>query len=293
MLSQTHIAGITVELEQARNSATAIFGIREMAHATIEEQNAARRLLGRNAIILLTSLKGPIELKALAEGLAMVEDVQDGQVLTNTRLKERLSNFTTIIESCAVLIKSTPVSNIDMIVPMDSAQYIKSLHSRLSKKEDRKHIVLALLNYLLLPEFASGACRDSSELKTRLDQFPFYRYAARFWAQHVRDMAAQEIRITYEVVSPLVKDLLQMKSPTQGKLAAALQICDLTETELLRYGETANAIALPISVCSSVSRLQVASRYGFSWVVSSILDFQPESVHDRDARGMSTLQQSQ
>ena len=166
-MGRTDIASIRAELAKVRKAPTAVLAITEMARDMIEEQSPAQKSIGKYAILLLTYLKTPITLESLAEALAMVEDKANGQVSSHAQLKERLPGFDTIVESCVGLITVTPGSNEVTLVRLEPAQSVESLWSQLFQGEGQKYVVLALLNYLLLPDFAGGACSSSNDLKNR------------------------------------------------------------------------------------------------------------------------------
>ena len=71
------------------------------------------------------------------------------------------------------------------LVHYTAQEYLSRKSSVLFSKADAM-IVSICLTYLCFEDFKSGPCNSDNDLQIRLEQYPLLRYAAQYWAQHVR-----------------------------------------------------------------------------------------------------------
>ena len=279
IVEQTHIAGMIAELQKAP---TAVSGITPLAFLMVEEQSPARRTLGKNTLLLLSSLKRLVTFECLAEALAVVEDNSNEQTLDSQQIKNRQPWLSVVVESCIGLVTVAPDNKIVTIVHSNIGRSTRSLWMEHFNEQDRVRVVLALLTYLLLPEFSTGPCNSSIELRDRLQQFSFYAYTARFWAAHIHEVESR----------PAIDSLARRFLESDRKLAAAVQISDLAESDVRRLCQLQTPENLDASIYERISPLQMACRFGLTRNVWSILSTGCKSINDGDINGVTPLHEA-
>jgi len=103
---------------------------------------------------------------------------------------------------------------LDFIHPTAKA-YLRRVHPTLCTPEVGAELLDNCVRYLARPEFSEGPCSSQEELTRRLELFPFYSYAARYWGHHALRPSVASLGVTHSTRSFL-------KCP--GQVAAAGQI---------------------------------------------------------------------
>jgi Ankyrin repeats (3 copies) len=157
--------------------------------------------LAKKVLFWIVYAKRPLTTEELRHALA----VEPG---TCSLDKMNLYPVKDIVSSCAGLI--TINSNIVRLVHYTTQEYFQRRGLKIFEDVQRDIIATNCLTYLSYDEFAES-CRTNSDLESRFQQTPFFKYAARNWAYHMQD--------TQHIVRDLALKLLM----DDGKVSASSQ----------------------------------------------------------------------
>jgi hypothetical protein len=95
-----------------------------------------------------------------------------------------------IIASCGGFIKITRIPAIECsLMHPSAAKYLRRIISQ--RIPDADHLVAeSCLNYLSNDAFDEGHCKTDQDLKSRMQDYPFFEYAAQQWPNHLRRIDA-------------------------------------------------------------------------------------------------------
>ena len=135
------------------------------------------------------------------EPLSMVEfqyacTIEDGDRQLE---KEDLVDIDEIISCCAGLVVRDQETNVIRFVHYTTKEYLDRTWQTWLPDAQRR-TTRTCVTYLLFDAFKSGDVASSrpADLKERLRQHSFYRYAARNWGHHAREFAAGKEKLTRE-----------------------------------------------------------------------------------------------
>jgi hypothetical protein len=97
---------------------------------------------------------------------------------------------------CAGLITIDEESNIIRLVHYTTKEYLDRTWERWFPKA-HKDITKICVTYLSFTVFADGQCQTDEEFERRLEQHPFYSYAANNWGHHARAVPASTEVLTF------------------------------------------------------------------------------------------------
>ncbi|CAN9253428.1 unnamed protein product [Alternaria alternata] len=119
-------------------------------------------------------------------------------------------------------------------------------------------------------EFKSGPCRSDRLLEERLTRYPFYRYACRYWAQHVLPLKDKN------------KDLLFRFLENDQSVAAAYQVYLVTQ-EMPRG--TGSSQAAP----QGITGMHLVAHFGLHVILDELIKRRVDDVAAKDSNGHTPL----
>jgi hypothetical protein len=174
---------------------------------------------------------------------------------------ESLANF------CAGLVAVDPKSGTVRPVHSTVEKYVRDHATEIFSGVEAE-IPRACLAYLSFDSFSDGCCSFDKGLEHRLEQFPFFQYAAEYWGAHVREK--------YEFsLKDLVLDFLGQAS----KLGSAVQAMHLPGHRAPKYSQ---------NFPKGVTALHVASSFGLKLIVRMQLE-KGADIHMQDYNGWTAL----
>ncbi|EXK75970.1 hypothetical protein FOQG_19268 [Fusarium oxysporum f. sp. raphani 54005] len=146
------------------------------------------KVLARESLFILSAALRPLTMVELAEAVVL----EDGD--THIDEESRLSEPRVLLEICQGLIDYDKTTNRVTLAHSSVRSYLTS--SRLGDSdagrfsydllaEIHKGIAIKCLTYLLLDHFRNGCCPDE-EFEKKHKDYPFLRYASRYWPLHAR-----------------------------------------------------------------------------------------------------------
>ena len=144
----------------------------------IENQERGTRELAKKVLFWIVYAKRPLNTEELRHALAVEPDIR--------RLdKTNLCPVKDIVSSCAELV--TVDSNIIRLVHYTTQEYFQRCGLKSFEDIVQKNIIAtSCLTYLSYDLFADGHL-TRTDLKSRLQENAFFKYAAQNWAYHVQD----------------------------------------------------------------------------------------------------------
>lgn len=119
-------------------------------------------------------------------------------------------------------------------------------------------------------EFKSGPCRSDRLLEERLTRYPFYRYACRYWAQHVLPLKDKN------------KDLLCRFLENDQSVAAAYQVYLVTQ-EMPRG--TGSSQVAP----QGITGMHLVAHFGLHVILDELIKRRVDDVAAKDSNGHTPL----
>jgi hypothetical protein len=99
---------------------------------------------------------------------------------------EALSEENILVSVCAGLVTVDQESNIMRLVHYTTQEYFERIQMERFPYA-QTDIAKCCLTYISFDAFAESYCRGEKELKSRLQLYPFLRYAAQYWGDHARE----------------------------------------------------------------------------------------------------------
>ncbi|CAN9471714.1 unnamed protein product [Alternaria alternata] len=119
-------------------------------------------------------------------------------------------------------------------------------------------------------EFKSGPCRSDRSLEERLTRHPFYRYACKYWAQHVLPLKDKN------------KDLLWRFLENDQSVAAAYQVYLITQ-EMPRG--TGSSQVAP----QGITGMHLVAHFGLHEILGELIERRVDDVTAKDSNGHTPL----
>ena len=119
-------------------------------------------------------------------------------------------------------------------------------------------------------EFKSGPCRNDKFLEERLTRYPFYRYACKYWAQHVLPLEDKN------------KDLLWRFLENDQSVAAAYQVYLVTQ-EMPRG--TGSSQVAP----QGITGMHLVAHFGLHEILGELIERRVNDVAAKDSNGHTPL----
>jgi Ankyrin repeats (3 copies) len=180
----------------------------------IAHQEPGFRELAWRVLLWIACAKRPLTILEIRHALA----VEKG----DSRLdKDNLPDIRDMIPACAGIVSVDEKSNIIRLVHYTAQEYLQTHLFLLNPQRDplvhncqrgsidiadaqgiiAMTIATSCLTYLSFSIFANGYCWTDNMLKIRLRQNPFYDYAARNWASHIRDIQKSVLDLALEFLT--------------------------------------------------------------------------------------------
>ena len=184
----------------------------DQALERIQAQDPEYASLGLKIIGWVHHAARPLSLQEIRHALAVEVDDKtfDEEGLPDEELLEPV---------CAGLITIEEHRTV-RLVHYTAQEYLSRKSSVLFSKTDAM-IASICLTYLCFEDFESGPCNSDNDLQTRLEQYPLLRYAAQYWAQHVRatnDSALDEKILYFLARKPNVESSTQAMLTTKSRI---------------------------------------------------------------------------
>jgi ankyrin repeat protein len=209
----------------------------------IQEQPRPYATLALRVLSWISCAKRPLLVEELRHGLA----VEFGKPFLD---RENLCDARSMVMVCGGLVTIDSESNTIRLVHFTIQEYFRSLTSGLFANAEVE-ISRACLTYLLFDAFATGACEDDDSLDARVQGYPFLRYAAQHWGDHLRGAPEHEL-----------KDTAIMFLQDKYKSSCATQI---EYRPCLGYPGSSQAY----NKC--LTALHTAANWGLAWLVQCLL----------------------
>ncbi|KAI9737017.1 MAG: hypothetical protein M1834_000606 [Cirrosporium novae-zelandiae] len=226
--SQTSLRGVRDALNRLP---TKLDDIYNDAMVRIKGQGEADSKLALRALSWVSNAFRPLQLRELQHALAVeLEDIDfDEDGITDESL---------LVSVCAGLITVDVQSNQVRLVHTTVQEYFEKTKEKWFSNS-QKEITETCLTYLLFDAFGEGRCLTDEKRKNRLQQYPFYEYAARNWGNHIRGDPEESVQ------------MLALRFLTDSvKVASSTQILLLPSLGTPRYTRNANKIVLGIHLAA-------------------------------------------
>ncbi|CAN9442653.1 unnamed protein product [Alternaria alternata] len=189
-----------------------------------------------------------------------------------------------LISSCRGLLKVESKSqevtwvhdSASVLVGLDASSYFqpKVLHGFDGPLRAPSFLVNKLQNMCIAcvthSEFKSGLCRTDRLLNERLTRYPFYRYACKYWAQHVSPLEDKN------------KELLWRFLENDQSVAAAYQVFLVTK-EMPR--DTGSSQVAP----QGITGMHLAAHFGLNEILLELIKERADDVAIQDSNGHTPL----
>ncbi|KAI0514673.1 hypothetical protein F5B22DRAFT_636987 [Xylaria bambusicola] len=174
--------------------------------------------------------------------------------------EDNLPEIEHIVSLCNGLVTLEEKTGILRIVHLSAYEY---LHTKLYElvPQAEADIATALLAYLSLRIFETGACPTDSSFEERLRSYPLYSYAARYWGAHCRKLSN-----TGSPVMDLIMNFLKSGNNMQASLQATLA----SECRDIGYSQKTPENFTPLHV--PITATDHSGRSVMSWAAEKGLD---------------------
>jgi ankyrin repeat protein len=173
----------------------------------IEGQVADAQELAKQVLLWITYAKRPLKTSELQHALAI--EVNEAELD-----KENLTELEDMVSVCAGLVTVDEESDIIRLVHYTTLEYFERTRAFWFPKA-QTYITTTCVTYLSFDTFETDSCRTHKEFEERLQQYPFYNYAAQNWGYHA--LAA------YLEVEQLILDFLESETKVSGSSQALIR----------------------------------------------------------------------
>ena len=125
----------------------------------------------------------PLSASELGEALAIREGVKLN--------KDLIQNLTDILDTCENLLVYNDSSQTVEFTHYSAKEYLA--REQIQKLLRPEQVAKLCLNYTLYGDFKDGPVATGDSLSDRFDNFPFSRYAGRYWGDHLRAVTDQSL----------------------------------------------------------------------------------------------------
>ncbi|KAI9754904.1 MAG: hypothetical protein M4579_004504, partial [Chaenotheca gracillima] len=134
--------------------------------------------LAKQALSWLTFAWRPLTTPELRDAIAVEIDGCDLD-------EENVPNIEDVVSACAGLVTVDETSSIVRLVHYTTQEYLERTQQHWFPDAERS-MGTTCLTYLSFDVFESGFCPTDKEFEARLQLYPLYDYAARYWGDHFR-----------------------------------------------------------------------------------------------------------
>lgn len=189
----------------------------------IKRQGAQRSELALTVLGWVSHARRPLLIDELRHALAVDFSDESNRHKLHQVDAENLVRQQLLIDVCAGLITIEPESKVVQLIHFTTQEYFNK-NGGLHFPDVPSKMAGTCLTYLLVDEFDAGPCLKSDLLQRRLDQHPFYEYAACNWGNHVRGKFETKFM---DLILELIRN--------DRKLCASVEACNQREREFFRW----------------------------------------------------------
>ncbi|KAF5584277.1 AGC PKA kinase, partial [Fusarium subglutinans] len=153
----------------------------------IRGQKAGIRQLAERTLLWITCAKRPLTISELQHALAV-------ELETRNIDDKNFSAAEDMVCACAGLVTIDEESKIIRLVHYTMQDYFTENQDQIFSDAE-KTVTSICVTYLSFDAFHSGPCLGNYDLEQRLQQYPFYDYAAKNWGHHARVSSSQPRRL--------------------------------------------------------------------------------------------------
>lgn len=252
----------------------------------IADQGESDRSLATRILQWVSYAKRPLGVEECLHALAVEHDNGNAPPadLDTRNLLQRQS----LVDVCAGLIRIEDTENTLRFVHSTAREFFEGRRQDLFSNAE-KDMSITCLVYLHFRAFSVGPCNSDDLFQERIKTYPFLKYAAHHWAEHVRQVSDSEVEeLSFSIVSDrnLRGSMLQVmcapayrsedysqkypKSTTALHIAARLGLATVAR-QILRYDGNVED-ADPEILVTDRTPLQEAARYGHADLVRLLID---------------------
>lgn len=228
----------------------------------IQRLPESRSRLGMSTLMWLTYTPRAMTELELSDVLAI------NRAESAVRIKYRPA-IKTILDCCQGLVR-VDAGGYARLAHYAIQEYLRD-HSKDLFPRAKSTIAATSLRYLTFENFQDGPWQTESDLKFRIEMYPFLTWAARYWGHFTRRTEKEA-----EVWSAL---LLFFSSPTATAMA----------NQVRQYSMGLNGNYWNIDECNSCSALHHASRHGLERAVNQLLDSSDYNVNQLTQMGSTPV----
>ena len=200
----------------------------------------------------------PLTIQELQHALA----VQTG---TSDFDNDALVDEEVLISVCLGIVAVEPESGLVRLIHYTAKEYLFK-HPIQEPLDAGTEMAKTCLTYLGYDEFSTGFCEDHKQLAARLEKYPFYWYAARWWGVHVQNIK------DLEVLTQALRFLVD-----KPRLRAAGEVMYNFDDGLCRYFPR------------DFGGLHIAARFGLRWLPQWLLEKTTIDFNSQDEYGQTAL----
>jgi ankyrin repeat protein len=166
------------------------------------------KIMALDVLAWITCAKRPLTTVELRHALAIEPDESEFN-------EDNISDLDDIVSVCAGLVTVTPDASGDIIrlVHYTAQEYFERSWSRWFP-DAHSNIATACVTYLSFDAFQTGICLTDADFEARLDEYPLYSYAAKYWGNHAREQPLDE-----SVMMSLLENTPKLHACVQGIFA--------------------------------------------------------------------------
>ena len=217
--------------------------------------------------------------------------------------RDNILDVEDILSVCAGLVIVDEESNVIRLVHYTAQEYIERIRESWNRAVQQE-ITRTCLTYLSFDAFRSGIC-SSNEIKTRLDEYVFLKYAAQYWGQHAQNVQGKVFQLAlsflqnYELVSSSIQTVLASRygygqsqfvprEITGLHLTAKFGLLYLSQ-ELLSRPREKRDIAADSRDSYGRTPLSLAAEHGQEAVVKFLVERNDVNANLKDKQGRTPL----
>lgn len=228
----------------------------------IHELPDGRRRLGLNTLMWVSHVRKPLTVIELSDSLAIKLD--ETPLQTKYRPSQKM-----MVDCCLGLVTVDEESSVIRLVHYTIQEYFHEHLDRIFPYGERM-IAQMVTTYLLAEPFAQGCRPDEAGIIALISNYPFLKYAAKYWGYHVSNAKS-------ESANRLALTLLR----TGPQLALSEQISRYMRGFREEYWEAKEA--------NSIKGLHVAAHFGLIVIARELLDANDVDVNSATSIGTTAL----